>query len=87
MQLTLDRTLCVHHPTVCEGCLAQFLASGILPERGCLGNKIEDGKPEIIIQIKTGDCYGTLVVTDENREEIIYHGWMQFVRMTGSAIK
>ncbi len=81
MELTLDRTHCAHHPTACEGCLAQYLQTGVLPERGCLGNPVEDGRPEITIRIKSGDCYGTLIITDENREEIIYHGWMQFAQL------
>ncbi len=85
MQLTLDRTNCIHHPTACEGCLAQFLQTGVLPARGCLGQKVEDGRPEITIRIKTGNCYGVLVITEENREEVIYHGWMQFVQLPPEA--
>ena len=80
MRLTLDRTHCAHHPTACEGCLAQFLQTGNLPDRGCLGNPVDDGNSEITLEIKSGPCSGTLVIDDTNREEIIYHGWMQFVR-------
>ncbi|MGB8647243.1 MAG: hypothetical protein WCF84_18540 [Anaerolineae bacterium] len=82
MQLTLDRSQCAHHPTACEGCLAQFLQTGAQPARGCLGPPVDDGQPEITIRIKSGDSYGTLVVTDENRDEIIYHGWMQFAQLS-----
>ncbi len=80
MRLTLDRTHCAHHPCVCEGCLAEYLTTGALPERGCLGNPVDDGSPELTISIETGTCYGSLVINEANREEIIYHGWMQFVR-------
>ncbi len=80
MRLTLDRTHCIHHPTACEGCLAEFLRTGALPTRGCLGNPVDDGCPEITIAIMSGPYYGTLVIDEANREEIIYHGWMQFVR-------
>ncbi len=80
MRLTLDRTHCAHHPTACEGCLAEYLQTGVLPERGCLGNPVEDGSPEITILIKSGPLYGSLVIDEATREEIIYHGWMQFVR-------
>ena len=85
MQLTLDRSRCGHHPAACEGCLATYLQHGVLPERGCLGHPVEDGRPEITIRIKSGTFYGTLVVTEENREEIIYHGWMQFAQLPPEA--
>ena len=76
----MDRTACIHHPTACEGCLAAFLQTGVVPERGCLSSPMDDGSREITILVKSGTSYGSLVINDMNREEIIYHGWMQFVR-------
>ncbi len=81
MQLTLDRSRCPHHPAACEGCLAEYLQRGVLPDRGCLKHPVDDGKPEVTIHIVAGEHEGILVITEENREEIIYHGWMQFAQL------
>ncbi len=85
MRITLDRNQCGHHPAACEQCFGDFLRYGTLPERGCLRDPVQDGRTEITVSIKSGDRCGTLVVTPENREEIIYHGWMQFVELPPAA--
>ncbi len=81
MQVTLNRNRCSHHPAACEQCFADFLRNGTVPERGCLSDPVPDGRAETTVLIKSGDRFGTLVITPENREEIIYHGWMQFVEL------
>ncbi len=85
MQVTIDRSECVHHPTACEQCFGEFLRRGVLPDRCCINNLIDDGHPEITVRIKSGKYFGSFVVTDENREEIIYHGWMQFAQLPPEA--
>ncbi len=81
MRLTVNRSTCAHHPAACEQCFGEFLRHGTLPERGCLTDFVDDGRPEITARIQLGDSFGTLVVTDENREAIIYEGWMKFVQL------
>ncbi len=87
MQVTIDRDVCGHHPAACEGCFGEFLRRGTVPDRGCINNLIDDGCPEITVRIKSGKYFGTLVITDENREEIIYHGWMQFAQLPPEALE
>ncbi len=85
MKVTLNRNMCGHHPAACEQCFGEFLRRGTAPDRGCITDFVDDGRPEMIATIKSGNYFGTLVITDENREEIIYDGWMKFVRMPPEA--
>ena len=81
MQLTINRNKCGHHPAACEQCFGEFLRNGTRPARGCFTEIVDDGRPEIIARIQSGDHFGTLVVTEENREAIIYEGWMKYVQL------
>ncbi len=85
MKVTIDRNTCGHHPAACEQCFGEFLRHGAAPDRPCIIDVVDDGRPEIIATVKSGSYYGTLVITDENREEIIYDGWMKFVQMPPEA--
>lgn len=82
MHLTLYRDRCYHQLSACEECFAEFLQSGQIPARGCLGNVMDDGAPEWVVKIISGDHTGTLVITERNRDRIIYEGWTKFVRLT-----
>ena len=82
MHLTLYRDRCFHQLSACEECFADFLRTGEPPLRGCLGNLIDDGAPELVVKVISGDHAGTLVVTERNRDRIIYEGWTKFVRLT-----
>jgi hypothetical protein len=82
MRLTLYRDRCYHQLSACEECFADFLRSGVLPARGCLGAVIDDGAPEWVVKVISGDQVGTLVITERNRDRIIYEGWTKFVRLT-----
>ncbi len=87
MQVTINRNVCAHHPAVCEQCFGDFLREGLVAGRGCITEIVDDGRPEITARIRSGKHFGTLVVTEENREEVIYHGWMQFVQMPPEAFE
>lgn len=82
MHLTLYRDRCFHQLSACEECFADFLRTGDVPARGCLGNIIDDGAPEMVVKIISGDHVGTLVITERNRDRIIFDGWTKFVRLT-----
>lgn len=80
MRVIINRNLCGHYPAACEKCFGEFLRlGGEVPDRGCILDVIDDGKPEVTAQITSGTYTTELVVTDENREEIIYDGYMKFV--------
>lgn len=85
MRLTLLRDHCWHQLSACEECFADFLRTGELPARGCLSNPIQDGAPELVVKVISGDHVGTLVITERNRDHIIYEGWTKFVRLTPHA--
>ncbi len=82
MHLTLYRDHCWHHLSACEECFADFLRNGEIPARGCLSNVIDDGAPELVVKVLSGDHVGTLVITERNRDRIIHEGWTKFVRLT-----
>lgn len=87
MKVTIDRNSCGHHPAACEQCFGEFLRRGSVPDRACVTEIVDDGRPEIVAIIKSGNYYGTLTITEENREEIIYDGWMKFVKMPPEAFE
>jgi hypothetical protein len=82
MHITLYRGLCFHQLSACEECFADFLRTGELPVRGCLGNVIDDGAPELVVKVISGAHVGTLIITERNRDRIMYEGWTKFVRLT-----
>lgn len=82
MRLTLYRDRCFHQLSACEECFADFLRTGEIPARGCLSNVLDDGAPELVVKVISGDHVGTLVITERNRDHIIYDGWTKFVRLT-----
>jgi hypothetical protein len=85
MKVVMDRNTCGHHPAACEQCFGEFLRRGGVPDRACVLQVVEDGRAEIQVEIKSGKYVGSLTVTDANREEIIYDGWMKFVKMPREA--
>jgi hypothetical protein len=87
MRVIVNRNLCGHHPAGCEQCFGEFLRKGAVPDRNCTLDVIDDGNPEISAVITSGSYTTTLVVTDENREEIIYDGFMKFVDLPPEAFE
>lgn len=86
MRVVIYRDLCGHHPASCEPCFGEFVKHRTVPDRGCIREMVDDGKEEITAEIHTGGYVTTLVVTDENREQIIYDGWTKFVDVPLDAI-
>ncbi len=85
MKVVIDRNACAHHPSVCEECFSEFLRRRTVPRLPCALQVSDDRQPEIRVTIKSGDQEGTLIVTPQNRDAIIYNGWMRYVQMKGSA--
>lgn len=81
MRMTMNRDRCGHQLPACEECFADFLRSGQPPARGCLTLHPDDGAPELVVKVISGDHVGNLVITERNRERIMYEGWTKFVRL------
>ncbi|HEY6042872.1 MAG TPA: hypothetical protein VIX58_12140 [Anaerolineae bacterium] len=87
MKVTINRNFCGHHPSACEQCFGEYLRHGVT-DYPCVTEIEDDGKPEITATIKLANGYQTtLVVTDDNREEIIYDGWTKFVNLPSEAFE
>lgn len=78
MKVIINRNLCGHPPFACEKCFGEFLRTGAYPDRSCMLDAIDDGKPEVTAEITSGAHTRTLVVTDDIREQVIYDGYMKF---------
>jgi hypothetical protein len=87
MKVTINRNFCGHHPAGCEQCFGEFLRHGTVPDRSCITNIQEDGHPEMTVDITSGKYTSKLVVTDENREQVIYDGWIKFVDLPPEAFE
>jgi hypothetical protein len=85
MKVTINRNYCGHHPAACEQCFGEFLRHGEVPDRSCITNIEDDGQPEVQVEITSGQYTATLVVNDQNREEVIYDGFMKFVNLPPEA--
>ncbi len=85
MRVTVNRNLCGHHPAACEQCFGEFLRHWSVPDRGCITEVVDDGRAEVTAHIRSGNYFGTLVITPENRERIIYDGWMKYIEMPPEA--
>jgi hypothetical protein len=78
MRVIINRNLCGHPSFACEKCFGEFLRTGAYPDRGCMLDVIDDGKPEVTAVITSGAYTRELVITDDIREEVIYDGYMKF---------
>lgn len=78
MKVIINRNLCGHPPFACEKCFGEFLRMGAFPDRGCMLDTIDDGKPEVTAVITSGKYTKELVITDDIKEEVIYDGYMKF---------
>ncbi len=87
MKVTIDRNYCGHHPAACERCFGEFLRHGAVPDRSCITDVQDDGRPEIVVQVTSGKYTGTLVVDDQNREEVMYDGYIKFLDLPPEAFE
>ena len=85
MLLVINRNYCGHAPAGCEECFSQFLRKGAAPDRGCIVDLVDDGKPEITATIISGKYRGTLVIDANNRDAIIQEGWIKFAGLPSEA--
>lgn len=87
MRVIINWNLCAHHAAGCEKCFGEFLSKGGVLDRNCTLDAIDDGSDQITAMITTGKYTTELVVTDENREEIIYDGYMKFINLPFEAFE
>ncbi|MCC7164458.1 MAG: hypothetical protein IT331_18340 [Anaerolineae bacterium] len=87
MRVIINRNLCGHHAASCEVCFGELLRKGGRPDGNCTLDAIDDGKEEVTAVITSGGYTTELVVTAENREEIIYDGFMKFVDLPFEAFE
>lgn len=87
MKVIINRNLCGHPSFACEKCFGEFLRSGAFPDRGCMLDTVDDGKPEVTAVITSGDYTTELVVTDDIKEQVIYDGYMKFVDLPQEALE
>lgn len=87
MRVIIDRNLCGHPPFACEKCFGEFLRTGAYPDRACMLDVIDDGKPDVTAVITSGPYTRELVITDEIREEVIYDGYMKFADFPSEAFE
>jgi hypothetical protein len=66
--------------TFCESCFASFVLHGCAPDRACITEVIDDGKTDVTLILRRGDEQRTVLITDENREALVYGGWPGWVR-------
>ena len=66
--------------TFCESCFASFVVHGCAPDRACITEVIDDGKTDITLILRHGDDERMVLITEENREALVYGGWPGWVR-------
>ncbi len=79
MRVKINRDVCDAQLAFCERCLGRFLQYPYGYERRCFEEIEEDGKPELTLELHTGDHDVTLVLNDEQRKLMAGEGWAYFV--------
>ncbi len=79
MHVKINRDVCSAQLAFCERCLGQFLKYPMGYERRCFEVCEDDGKPELTIELHSGDNDRVLVLTEEEAREIAGEGWSAFV--------
>ncbi len=87
MKVIINRNMCGHHPASCEKCFGEFLRRGDVPDRGCIVDVQDDGQKDLTAIVTSGKYTGTLVVNDQNREEVIYDGYIKFMDLPAEAFE
>ncbi len=85
MKVTINRNLCGHTPAGCEACFGEFLRHGAAPDRGCITDVLDDGKPEVIATIYSGKYNTTLTIPPQDFEKVMYDGWMKYADLPPEA--
>lgn len=79
MRVKINRNVCDAQLAFCERCLGRFLQYPYGYERRCFEEIEEDGKPELTIEMHTGNHDVTLVLNEEQRKMMAGEGWAYFV--------
>lgn len=87
MRVIINRNLCGHPPFACEKCFGEFLLKGAYPDRSCMLDVIDDGKPEVTAVITSGPYTREVVITEDIREQVIYDGYMKFAGFPDDAFE
>ena len=85
MKVTINRNLCGHTPAGCEACFGEFLRHGAAPDRACIMDVLDDGKPEVTATIYSGQYNTTLVIPPQDFEKVMYDGWMKYANLPPEA--
>ena len=81
MRIIMDRNTCTTILPACEECFATFVLHHCVPDRGCILDVVDDGRPETRLALRYGSTETEVVVTDENRELLAYDGWTAYVEV------
>ncbi len=79
MRVKIDRNVCSAQLAFCERCLGKFLQEPMGYERHCFEEIIDDGRPELTIDLFSGDHHVILELTEEQRLRAAKEGWSYLV--------
>lgn len=85
MYVKLDRNVCQHHISACERCLGKFLTNPYGYERQCFETVIEDGRPELTLDITSGENHYVFVLNEEQRLMMAGEGWAKVLELSSKA--
>ncbi len=85
MKITIDRNMCGAWGPACEECFGTFVLHGFPTDRACLVEAVEDGSPNINAVIRSSHFVGTMTITPENREAVVWEGWRRFCTLPDEA--
>ena len=75
MRVKINRNVCDAQLSFCERCLGRFLLYPEGYERRCFEELEDDGKPELTIELHSGDVDRTFVLNEEDRRLLAGEGW------------
>jgi hypothetical protein len=79
MRVKIDRNVCTAQLSFCERCLGKFLREPMGYERHCFEEIVDDGSPQLTVEIHSGDHTTILVLNEEQRLQAAAKGWSYFV--------
>ena len=79
MRVKINRNVCPAQLSFCERCLGRFLLFPEGYERRCFEELEDDGKPELTIELRSGEVERVLVLNEDQRKLVAGDGWSSFV--------
>ncbi len=86
MQVNMDRNKCGSWPPACEECFNMLVARNDV-DRACITEVVDDGSPNLVVTIRSGQHTTTLTITPENREAVMREGWIKFANLPEQAFE